>query len=479
MKIEEILNQENIEDIVKQLKQKTVVIPSWKELKAEYEPLSHNIVVDKLTYPDKKIKGEKGEVVKEEKITRVSIGLQKLAARRISQFLFSVPVNHVLENNETNAEKAEQLKSIKKIFKVAKWDTFNKDRCKAVSSQCEQATYWYAVEDDRERTRYGFKTRLKLKCALFSPANGDELYPLFDETKDMIAFSRQFSVQDIDKKTITYFETWTAEKYYKWLQKDSSWEICEGFPKDNELGKIPIVYSYRSQPIWRDGDNGKVEQIEKLLSRNGDIIDYHASPVLIIKGRLAGNPTKGEANKVFFTEDPAGGAEYASWQQSPESVRFQFETLMRLFWMELQLPDLSYENIKGLGNISGIALEFMFTDAHLKCGEESSIYEECIEREYNIIKAFLGKMNPKWQSSIDELEVYSEITPFLINDEKAKVDVLISANGGKPLVSHRKSIELSGMVEDAETEFTVIQAEYSEEQKVKYADVFEGNEPTE
>jgi hypothetical protein len=294
----------------------------------------------------------------------------------------------------------------------------------------------------------------------------------------MIAFSRQFSVKTMEQKTIIYFETWTAEKYYRWEKPDSDWKLSEGFPIENALGKIPVVYSYRPQPIWRDGDNGKVEQIEKLLSRNGDIIDYHASPVLIIKGELIGAPKKGEANKVFFTKDAAGGAEYASWQQSPESVRFQFDTLMKLFWMELQLPDLSYDNIKGIGSISGVALKFTFTDAHLKCGEESSIYEDTIEREYSILKTFLGKMNSTWQNSIDDLEISPQITPFIISDEKEKVDVLISANGGKALISHQKSIELSNMVEDATTEYAIIQGEYAEEQKTRLSDIF-NQEPTE
>src|SRR5690606_7480099 len=132
----------------------------------------------------------------------------------------------------------------------------------------------------------------------------------------------------------------------------------------------------------------KVHEIELLLSRNGEIIAYHASPVLIIKGKLKGAPTKGEGNKVFFTEDGTGGAEYASWQQSPESVKFQFETLLRLFFTELQLPDLSFENIKGIGAQSGESRKWMLVDAHLKVGDESEIYLDALDREYSIIKSY-------------------------------------------------------------------------------------------
>ena len=102
-----------------------------------------------------------------------------------------------------------------------------------------------------------------------------------------------------------------------------------------------------SGPVWADADSGKVHEIELLLSRNGDTIAYHSAPVLIIKGKLEGAPTKGESNKVFFT-DGEGDAKYVSWTQAPEAVKFQFETLLRMYFQELQLPDLSFDNVKGI-----------------------------------------------------------------------------------------------------------------------------------
>ena len=236
---------------------------------------------------------------------------------------------------------------------------------------------------------------------------------------------------------------------------------------DNKLGKIPVIYSYRHEPVWADGDNGKVEQIEKLLSRNGDIIDYHSSPVLIIKGNLQGAPVKGEANKIFNTPDANGGAEYVSWTQSPESTRFQFETLLRLFWSEMQLPDLSYENVRGIGATSGIALKMLFSDAHLKCGDEWEIYEELIERELSVIKAYLSVVEG---DSINELEIEPVMRPFIIDDEKSNVEVLVTANGGKPLVSQKQSVALAGLSDDTDADYIEIQAEYAEE---KDRDAFE------
>lgn len=449
---------------LKYYKEKVMTLPSWSELKKDYEPKLHRIMTDKASFPDKPIKDEKtGETLRYEPVTRVAIGLQKLATKRMSEFLFTIPVKSFAEETQDSTAK-DQLKAISKILKKNKWNSSNKKRAKIISSECECATLWYVVPGSNKS--YGFDSKFKLKHVVFSPANGDSLYPTFDDTGDMIAFSREFSKKE-ESKTKTVFETWTKDEHIVYESGEDGWteifastdEEGTGIREKLTIGKIPIIYSTRPQPIWDDADSGKVHEIELLLSRNGDTIAYHSAPVLLVKGKLTGAPTKGESNKVFFTEDGAGDAKYVSWQQAPEAVKFQFETLLRLFFQELQLPDISFENVKGLGATSGVAMQMLLIDAHLKVGDESEIYEEMFEREYNVIKAFLGEMNTKWKSSIDNLEVEPVITPFMINDEKTTIEMLVAANGNKPVISQKTSIKQTGLVENADDEYEQIKSE--------------------
>ncbi|HBJ76808.1 MAG TPA: hypothetical protein DDY68_03015 [Porphyromonadaceae bacterium] len=46
------------------------------------------------------------------------------------------------------------------------------------------------------------------------------------------------------------------------------------------------------------------------------------------------------------------------------------------------------------------------------------------------------------------MKVEIEISPFSINDEKDTITNLMNANGGKPLLSHRESIEYFGWSND-------------------------------
>lgn len=466
--LEEIFAQTDPKDIINDLKKKESSPPDWGELRKEYEPKEHRIITDKESFPDKKIYNDKGQLERFEPITRISLGLQKLAVNRITQFMFTLPVNTILEDDDEQQAFKEQYRSIKKILKKNRWDSLNKKRCEITSAQCECAVHWYVVPQEEKHKSYGFETPFKVRYAIYSPERGDELYPLFDGSGDMIAFSRQYmATPEGEDKEVPYFECWTADNHYRWFNKQG-WQPVEGFPVANIIGKIPIIYTSRKNPVWRDADSGwqdgKVHQIEKLLSENGEIIAYHAAPALVIYGTLKGAPKKGDGNKVFEADDRSkGGAEYVSWQQSPESVKFQFETLLRLYWMEMQLPDLSFENLKGIGAQSGESRKWMLVDSHLKIGKESEIYLDAISREYNIIKAYLGAMNTSWAKTVNEMDLEPEIRPFTVEDEKGKIEILMTANGGKPLISQELSVKLAGLSEDPETDLDKIKEETESE----------------
>jgi hypothetical protein len=458
--IKEILLQETPSEIIRDLKKK-LEIPLWKDLIKEFEPTKHKIITNEGDcWPDKNIKNEKGEITKIIPVTRVAVGLQKLATRRLSQFIFGSDPVVMLEDDTFN----EQFEAFKRVLKKNRWNSLNKKRCKITSSQCECAVYWYTTKQDKEHSSYGFKTKLKLRHAVFSPELGDDLYPLFDETGDMIAFSRGFSLGEEGKK-IDYFETWTAEKYMKWSKESSEWVIEKNEP--NPIGKIPIIYTTRPQPIWRDGDNGKVHEIEMLLSRNGEIIAYHSAPVLLIVGDLQGAPEKSESNKVFVTRD-GGDAKYVSWDQSPESVKFQFETLLRLYWMEIQMPDLSFENIKGLGAQSGESRKWLMVDPHQKVSDEIEIYEDAISREFNVIKAYLAEMNKTKWSNVTDMDVDFEIIPFTINDDKETIEILATGVGAG-IVSKDLAVKTLAFANDTDKEYEQIKKEQNE---AKTGDVF-------
>ncbi len=160
---------------------------------------------DKSIRPDKMVKvdtpdsgftkvtsgiGSEG-TMRVESVARIRLAIQKLIIRRAVSFLFG---NDVVYNIDTADEVGEMIaKAFGKIIKDTKSNTQNRKVARAMFGYKECAELWYPVELPAESQRMGFKSKFKLRCAVFSPAFGDTLYPYFDETGDMIAFSRSYN----------------------------------------------------------------------------------------------------------------------------------------------------------------------------------------------------------------------------------------------------------------------------------------------
>lgn len=457
-----INSSRSFDDIISDLKNKSVEVPEWSNLVKDYEPTLHEIVKDNTVLKDK-VKSD-GTV---EKSSRIYIGLEKLLVKRMTEFMFAIPVRRTYHNTEDNEMRQKIEKAIEAIYKYASIDTENIKRGRMYFASCEVFTMWYAV--DNANTLYGFNSKYKLKCKTYSPMEGVRLYPLIDEIGDMLAMSFEYSKKLKDEE-ITYFETYTSDKHYKWAQKGNGWELTLNEPI--AILKIPGVYLNREVPIFYGLTNIRKE-IEYTLSRNSNVIAYNSAPILKVSGGIKGNEDKGESRRIFRTEN-GGDVSYVSWAQSIEALKYHVETMTNLFWSQSQIPDISFEKMKSLGNIGFDARRTLLTDAHLKVGDEAGVWIESFERECNVIKAFLKMLNTSWSNEIDNVEVEHTITPFIQNDEDAFVNRLSKLNGGKPIMSQLESIQQAGYSTDAQSTLEQIQKEDKASNAARMNSLFEG-----
>lgn len=460
--ITEMLNAgASISDLIDYFKKKSVDIPSWGYLIKAYEPTFHKIVTDKKGRKDK----IKSDGTKEE-AARIYIGLEKLLTKRMVEFMFSIPVKRIYHNIESNETRQKIAKSIESIYKYARIDSENIKRGTAYFASCEFFTIWYAVK--RPNTLYGFNCNYKLKCKTYSPMDGVDLYPLFDEYGDMLAMSFEYK-KKVKDKDVYFFETYTSKKHYKWERGDNGWKaIVDG--EDIEILKIPGVYNYRPVPIYH-GLTRLREEIEYTISRNSDVIAYNSAPVLKVVGDIIGEEDKGESRRLFRLKE-GGDVSYVSWAQSNEANKYHVDTLLRLFWMQAQMPDISFDNMSKLGNIGFDARQTLLTDAHLKVGDESGAWIESFDRECSVVKEFLKKMNTSWEKEIDNVEVENIITPFIQSDEDASINRAMKGNGGKPVFSHLESIQMTGMSNDPQATLEQIQKEEAEQSRQNITSIF-------
>lgn len=456
--LEQIFSQKVVSAIIGALKERSIDVPSWSKLITEYEQSLHEIVTDKTGRQDKHLPG--GIV---EKAARIPIGLEKLLTRRISEFTLAIPVKRIYLHDRNDETLKAIAAAIEKIYTVAHIDAENMKRAKCFYASCEMFTLWYT---QRKKNRlYGFESEYKLKCRTFSPMDGVEIYPLFDEYEDLLALSFEYEKKVADT-TMTFFETFTATRHYKWElsseDKAKGWQVIQ----DDEITieKIPAVYWYRHEPCW-EGLKPLRENIEYTLSRNSDVIAYNSAPILKVAGSIVGEEHKGETRRIYrVTEE--GDVSYVSWQQSIEALKYHVDTLVKLYFMQSQMPDISFENMKSLGDIGYDSRKTLLMDAHLKIGEEKGKWIEGFERETNVIKAFLAKMNTAWSDRMEEIAVEHVITPFIQEDEKSEIKKWLNANGNKPLVSHKESIKFAGLTDNPDNTYKEIQSEEQSESAI-------------
>lgn len=474
MDIKELIRKavENGEDIIGQLKAKSVTVPAWGELKKEYDPTLHP-VMDKAEYPDVTLYEERPsesevdafgqpKIVKTavgtEKVSRVTYALQALSAKRITELCFGIPVKR--EYQTENDRQALIGQYIDNIYARNHIDTVNIERGRQLFASCEIMTLWYAVKEDNEA--YGFSSKLKLRCVTYSPMQGDALYPLFDEMGDLVALSVAYErmVQDVK---ISYFDTYTADKHLRWSNEAGKGAGRQlDINEDIEIGKIPAVYMYRPLPVW-ENTSWMVYEMEWAVSRTGNYIRKNSRPILAAfvdeEIQFGKSPATDKAFRDVVQYPRGSSLQYVTWNQSIESLKYYVNELRQMFFTQLQLPDWSYENMKTTP-MSGEARKQLFIDCHLKVKDESGRWLEFFDREVSVIKAYLKKMLPSdWASDIDALKVKNIITPYTISSDADTVSILVNATGGKQIMAQSTAVKKLGMVDNVDEELTKIQAE--------------------
>jgi len=490
MKISEIIESQDQNAIVSELQTKRYLTePDTGSAEKALDPLQHD-VFNKALRPDKKVRldpedqdAETTQVVKRsgdddaenvgfrwEPVARIGLDLPSLIVDRHASMIFGNKVDLACDPSDDN--QAIVLNVINKIRHDVKESTLNRKIAKVIFSCCEVAELWYAVPVNRrdpnvKSKKYGIASPVKMRCAILNPMKGDQLFPYFDETGDMIAFSRIYYRQDQQLQKHTFFETWTDEEHMVWERQGTGFVPVDGFhdqegnavPEENVVGKIPVIFGHQDDPEY-----SKVmiliNRLEKLLSNFADTNDYHASPKIFVTGHIEGFSKKGEAGAILEGEDGAK-AEYLSWANAPESVKLEIETLLKMIYTLTQTPDLSFDSVKGL-NLSGVALKLLFTDAHLKVMDHREVFDEYLQRRYNLLASFVAKMNVQLAEAAQNIEIEPVIHPFMVTDDAAELQMWQNANGGGAVCSLRTSVQgaqhITG-VNDVDQEVELIESE--------------------
>lgn len=438
-------------------------------------------MVDKEKYPDRKVLEKEAEKVfdentgktyeieaqyKTEPVNRISIPLEQDIVN--IQTAFTVGIEPSMDCTPADDEEKKLLDAVKAVFKSNKTKYQNKKIVRSWLSEQEVAEYWYATDDDsfwikfwnKVKTTFGGKVKptKKLKSVLWSPFRGDKLYPFFNDEGDLIAFSREYKKKLMDDSEITCFMTITDKMVYQW-------DLSKGYEERPTFAhgfkKLPVIYAYRPEPYCDKIKTFRV-RLEKLLSNYADCIDYHFFPLLKLVGDVEGFVGKNKDKIVKLTGEGAD-AQYLTWNQVPETVKFEAETLTNNAYDMSNTPRISFETLKGVGKASGTAFRFMFMGAHMAVSNHAEVIGDFLQRRVNFLVTALGAINPsEFSKASQTIDIETEVVPFMIDDLNDKVTTAVSAVRGG-IWSMREGIMFAGNSDRVEEEL----AEIKEEQVIQ------------
>lgn len=443
---------------------------SYENLMRQWDAYKHDIF-DETKRPKKKVKvpteqkdpisGQTIYKTKEVERVRIALPTQRVIVDRLVGFLLTNPVtykanSHGVDIKKLNSKQQLLFDAIMHCYHDNKMKYFDKQLVRSVSSQCEAAELWYMTTD--ENGRLGGEIRVQL----LSPANGDKLYPHFNDWHRMDGFGREYYTFDELGTQELHFDVYTDRFVYKYINNGSGWTLIEA--KAHGFTKIPVVYYHQYKSEWADVQ-WACDRAEECISNWGDTNDYFGTPKYFIQGRLEGFAEKGEQGSVF-----QGGKEtemrVLSWDHSPESVKGEIAYLFNIIFSFTQTPDISFENMKTLGNnTSGAAIRLMFTDPFMKVGNKTEMYGEMFTRRSNIVAngicnagIYVKGIDASVAEDIDFEPVFE---PYIPKNDVELMQLITQSNGGKPSTSQRRSIELNPLNDDADS----VEKEMKEEQK--------------
>ena len=439
-------------------------------------------MTDKEKYPDRKVlekeadkkfdekTGKTYEIeakYKTEPVNRIAIPLEQDIVN--IQTAFTVGIEPSLDCEPSDDDEDKLLKALKSVFRANKIKYKNKKIVRSWLSEQEVAEYWYVTEDDtfwkkfwkKIKSTFGgnVKPTKKLKSVLWSPFKGDTLYPFFNDEGDLVAFSREYKKKLLDGSEITCFMTITDKMVYQW---DLSKNYEERAPFAHGFGKLPILYAYRSEPYCEKIKTFRV-RLEKLLSNYADCIDYHFFPLLKLIGDVEGFMGKVKDRMVKLTGEGAD-AQYLTWNQVPDTVKFEAETLTNMAYDMSNTPRITFDTLKGIGKTSGTAFRFMFMGAHMSVSNHTEVIGEFFQRRVNFLISALGTINTELDKASKTIDVETEVQPFMIDDLADKVNTAVQATGGA-IWSTREGIVFAGNADRVDDELKEI--EQQKEQKTQ------------
>ncbi len=397
----------------------------------EYNPQTHKV----MSRPNKRRKADNPYVTEK---------LPRTRQRYINEVeLFFLLGNPIVWSKVDGEDEA--FKMFTDFNRDYRLDSLRRTLKRLAGAETEAALVYHLYQEDGE---------MMVKPFVAARSTGYDLRPLFDQYGNMLAFALGYRVKEVEK-TVQHWDIYTPKLNFFCRQGLGAWEVNA---YKNIIGKIPVIYA-RQPKAW-DGVEPRIEREEALDSKVADTNNYFADPIAAATADVIAGMKTEQADRIgqlLQLVGPNSKFEYINPPQNSEARRDEMAVLHSSILFDTYTPDFSYENIKGLGTLSGAAIKNAMILGYIKRANRMEIYGDLFDRDRSVIIAILGQQHPEKKADLDALSVSFEFAdPFAsqISENWSSIGSLYSSG----VVSLETAVRLLALTDSPEEEVERIKA---------------------
>ena len=379
-------------------------------------------------------------------------------------FIYGRPVKWILQGEHG----AKAFDAFKGIIKRTRFDSKIR-QCKRLAGAETQSAMLFRVFRNESGNP-------DVQIRVLARSKGDEIYARWDIYDNLVSFAWGYYVKENSANTVYHFDIFTPEVIYRCKRVMTGWEVT---PEENLVGKIPVIL-FQQEKEWA-GVEPLIEREEYIGSRTADTNDYFSDPMFLIHEDIIKNmPDKGDENKTLRirgnnVDDVSKYAKYLTWDSAPDSKQKEVEWLQKHILSKTFTPNIDFDNMKGLSNVSGKALKQMMLLADIKASRHKESHDELLDRTSNLILAIIGNvLQVALKSECDSAVIAHEFQEPFGEDIKDVIENIAKSKDAD-MLSTEGAVEMNPIIKDHKLELKRL-AKEQERSAQRQRDLFGHNQ---
>lgn len=292
---------------------------------------------------------------------------------------------------------------------------------------------------------------------VLAKSKGDGIYSRWDIYGNLLSFGWEYYLKDGDD-TYRHFDLYTDKVIYRCKAGKGGWDVT---PEENLIGKIPVIL-FQQQKEWA-GVEPLIEREEYIASKTADVNDYFCDPILVLDADIVKNlPDKDDENKTLIKQSGAStqaAAGYLTWDSASASKQNELEWLQKQILSKTFTPDITFEQMKGLSNVSGKALKQMMVLSTIKASKHKETHDEMMDRVAGLCLSIIGNvLNVSLKKQCDNAVITHEFSDPFGEDATEILDQIAKAKDGG-FLSQESAVEQSPTTKNVKTEMERLKAD--------------------